>query len=538
MNKRPNIVIINPDEMRWDTMGHMGNPAAITPALDEFARTEAVSFSNAYCQNPVCVPSRCSFFTGLYPHTTGHRTMGNLLKPTETTLLKELKNAGYYVWSNARNDLIAAQIDGLIEDHVTELYYGGNTHPAPGFVNPAPRGQPGDPQFYSFCNGELQLDANGLNYTADDEDIDAACERILHPVDDRPLCLFVGMLYPHPPYNVEEPYFSEIDRQKLPERICYKDCTGKSRMNSLLRQYQNLTGMTDEQWNELRAIYLGMCTKVDRMFARIIDALKQAGQYDNTLIVFLSDHGDYAGDYDLVEKAQNCFEDVLTRVPLLVKPPKGSPLDAGVCDSLVELVDFYATVMDYAGVQPDHSHFGRSLAPLIADRSNSIRTEVFCEGGRNPNEAHCSESVDPTVVNGFRYSVMWPRYAAQHDNAAHAKGAMVRTKDWKYIYRAQGDSELYDLTADPHELHNLIGEERHVPIQAQLQQKLLAWYQETADTVPYARDDRFSKKMVWEKVKLQCPAEHEAMVKEKIDAGMSLFPAIALCKELREKAKQ
>ena len=452
-------------------------------------------------------------------------------------MLKELKNAGYYVWANARNDLIAAQIDGLIEDHVTELYYGGNIPPAPGFVDPAPRGKPGDPQFYSFCNGELQLDANGLNYTADDEDIDAACERILHPVDDRPLCLFVGMLYPHPPYNVEEPYFSDIDRQKLPERLRYNDCTGKSRMNSLLRQYQNLTGMTDEQWNELRAIYLGMCTKVDRMFARIIDALKQAGQYDNTLIVFLSDHGDYAGDYDLIEKAQNCFEDVLTRVPLLVKPPKGSPLDAGVCDSLVELVDLYATVMDYAGVQPDHSHFGRSLAPLIADRSNSIRTEVFCEGGRNPDEVHCSESVDPAVVNGFRYSVMWPRYAAQHDNAAHAKGAMVRTKDWKYIYRAQGDSELYDLNADPHEQHNLIWEERCTPIQAQLQQKLLAWYQETADTVPYARDDRFSKKMVWEKVKLQCPAEHEAMVKEKIDAGMSLFPAIALCKELREQSK-
>ena len=65
---RPNIIIFNPDEMRWDTMSHMGNPAAVTPFLDEFARREAVSFRNAFCQNPVCVPSRCSFFTGLYPH--------------------------------------------------------------------------------------------------------------------------------------------------------------------------------------------------------------------------------------------------------------------------------------------------------------------------------------------------------------------------------------------------------------------------------------------------------------------------------------
>ena len=91
MAKRPNIIIFNPDEMRTDTMSHMGNPAAVTPFLDEFQSTEAVSFRNAYCQNPVCVPSRCSFFTGLYPHVHGHRTMAHLLRPGESSLFLELK---------------------------------------------------------------------------------------------------------------------------------------------------------------------------------------------------------------------------------------------------------------------------------------------------------------------------------------------------------------------------------------------------------------------------------------------------------------
>ena len=109
MGRKPHIIIFNPDEMRWDTMGHMGNPAAATPFLDAFARTEAVSFRNAYCQNPVCVPSRCSFFTGLYPHTRGHRTMSYLLRPGEETLFSELKSAGYYVWMNDRNDLLAGR---------------------------------------------------------------------------------------------------------------------------------------------------------------------------------------------------------------------------------------------------------------------------------------------------------------------------------------------------------------------------------------------------------------------------------------------
>lgn len=537
MAKRPHIIIFNPDEMRWDTMGHMGNEAAVTPALDAFARNEAVSFSNAYCQNTVCVPSRCSFSTGLYPHTTGHRTMGHLLQPFETSLLKELKEAGYYVWSNARNDLVAGEYEGLIESHVTEMYYGGNAKPAPGPVKSAPQGSYGDPEFYSFCNGELKVDEEGKNYTADDEDVDAAIDRILHPVDNKPLCMFIGTLYPHPPYNVEEPYFSAIDRKKLPPRIRAEETEGKAWMLKRLKDYQNLEGMSEEQWDELRSIYLGMCAKTDAQFKRLCDALKEAGIYDDSAIFFLSDHGDYAGDYDVVEKAQNCFEDKLARVPFLIKPPKAWGVDAGVADQLVELVDFYATVMDYAGVTPVHSHFGRTLAPIVADRQQPGRSEVFCEGGRNAEEGHCSESVDPKIQNGFRYSVMWPRYAAQHDDRAHAKGAMVRTAEWKYIYRAEGDCELYDMKQDPKERKNLIGDGRYVSVVADLQLRLLAWYQKTADVVPYKKDDRFSLEMIWEKVKSDCPKGCEDMVKEKIAQTKNLFLVKNYCKELAGKCE-
>ena len=94
MSKCPHIIIFNPDEMRADTIAHLGNPAAITPCLDEFSHQDAVSFSRAYCQNPVCVPSRCSFFTGLYPHTKGHRTMNYLLHPGEPSLFTAEQRAG------------------------------------------------------------------------------------------------------------------------------------------------------------------------------------------------------------------------------------------------------------------------------------------------------------------------------------------------------------------------------------------------------------------------------------------------------------
>ena len=159
-NKRPNILVFNPDQMRADALAHLGNPAAKTPYLDHFAKTEGVSFRNAFCQNPVCVPSRCSFFTGLYPHVNGHRTMAHALYGHETSLLKERKDVGYYVWMNPRNDFLAAQENGLFEKYASEVFYGGNIPPAPGSRENV-RGGPDSKCFYSFYHGELGVDEEG-----------------------------------------------------------------------------------------------------------------------------------------------------------------------------------------------------------------------------------------------------------------------------------------------------------------------------------------------------------------------------------------
>ena len=534
---RPNIIIINPDQMRWDSMGHMGNPASRTPFLDQFAKEEAVSFSHAYCQNPVCVPSRCSFFTGLYPHTTGHRTMGYLLREEETSLLKELKDSGYHVWANARNDLVAGEYEGLVESHVSEMFYGGNCPQAPGPVKSADAQGPETKGFYSFYTGQLALDENGQNYDGDDEDVDAAIARILTPTpEDKPLCLFLGLLYPHPPYKAEDPYYSAIDRSLLPSRIRPEETKGKAKIISEIRRYQQLDDYTEEDWDELRATYLAMCMKVDRHFQRICSALKEAGLYDNSLIVFMSDHGDYTGDYGLTEKCQNSFEDCLTRVPLLIKAPADTASDPGVTESFAELVDFYATVMDYAQAEPGHSHFGISLRPVLEDRSRCIRDMVFCEGGRLPSEKHCSEAVDPALTGRIRSNVYWPRYAAQFDDESHAKGTMVRTKDFKYIHRTNAPCELYDLQKDPGERVNVCDDPAYGKIILDLRERMLNWYQETCDTVPFQADARFSKQMVWEKVKMLCPAGYEEDVKQKIENGMGLFPAQYYCRDLQKKA--
>lgn len=517
--KQPNIIIFNPDEMRYDTMSHMGNPAAETTFLDYFAKNDAVSFRNAYCQNSVCVPSRCSFFTGLYRHVNGHRTMSYLLHPGEENLFSELRENGYHVWMNDRNDLFAGQIEGWAETNADEIFYSGQVKPAPGAVH----GQ-GDRKadIYSHFHGELQIDESGRNYTTDDEAVDAAIKKIKSWNKEKPLCMFLGLNYPHVPYQIEEPYFSAIDRKKLSARIHYEDCTGKSKMLGLIHEYEQMRDYTEEEWNELRAVYLAMCKKVDDLFQRLCQELKQAGMYDDSLIVFLSDHGDYAGDYCVTEKSQNSFEDCVVRVPFLIKPPVWESKDPGICDAMTELVDFYATVTDYANIKPQRTQFGKSLRPVIEDRRLEHREYVFCEGGRLPEETHCDE-YHVSGPNGpsekFAY---WPKMKAQTDDEAHAKSTMIRSKDYKYVSRIIGQDEFYDLKKDPQEKTNCIHEKCYEKEIAKLQVALMKWMQATSDVVPHELDSRFTPEMLWNKVKGMCPEGKEDEVRQKIKDGITL----------------
>ena len=172
-------------------------------------------------------------------------------------------------------------------------------------------------------------------------------------------------MLPHPTYQIEEPYFSMIDRGRLKSRIkAPKDWEGKSRMQKELARLQHLEGWKEEEFAELRAVYLGMCSKVDTLTGQVLNALKEKEIYDDTAVFFFSDHGDYTGDYGLVEKVQNCFEDCLTNVPFLVKLPKKLQKRHGVSQELTELIDFYGTAEALAELPKEHTHFGRSLIPM------------------------------------------------------------------------------------------------------------------------------------------------------------------------------
>ena len=477
----PHLVFFVADQWRGNVLGHAGNPAAVTPCLDELVKTDAISLVRTFCQNPVCTPSRCSFMTGWYPHVRGHRTIDHPLQPGEPCLLSELRQAGYFVWWGGKNDLVTdpaafrACCDYRHQASVTHH----NLH--------------GDQSWRkiidgrrdnSFFAGRLQKHPGESIYLDSDwSHVEGAVSFLKSCDPDKPFCLFLCLESPHPPYGVEDPYFSRIDRSALPPRIKGADTRGKSQMETALRLAFNLHDRPETWWNELRATYYGMCARVDAQVGRITAALRETGLFDNTALFFFSDHGDFAGDYDLVEKAQNVFDDCLVRVPFIFKPPASRSCAPGLRHGLVELVDFPATVYDLAGIQPGYTHFGRSLLHLLpADEPH--RPVVFSSGGRLKTDTHCTEMGPGGIDPDGLYS---PRIRVQaSDHVAHGKALMCRDAHCKLISRLYEPGELYDLRADPGETLNRIDDPALASVRDRLSDETRRFLLETTDVVPRA----------------------------------------------------
>jgi len=224
----------------------------------------------------------------------------------------------------------------------------------------------------------------------------------------------------------------------------------------------------------------------------VVQALQDAGIYKDTAIFFFSDHGDFTGDYGLVEKTQNTFEDCLTRVPFIVKPPANVTVHPGVSQALVELIDFPATVVELCDLHIDYTHYGRSLLPLLSGKADALRDAVFCEGGRLPREHQAKEleSQDHQVPSGL----YWPRLSLQaSDGPEHGKATMCRTTRYKYVRRLLETDELYDLETDPQELYNRIHDPALAGVLSEMKDRLLSFYQETCDVVRWMPTDAGNK---------------------------------------------
>ncbi|HEY66521.1 MAG TPA: sulfatase-like hydrolase/transferase [Caldilineae bacterium] len=470
-----NFIFFMPDELRAESVGCYGHPNAITPNMDALA-AEGVRFDQCHVQHPVCSPSRCSLMTGWYPHVRGHRTLWHLLRPDEPNLLRYLRQAGYDVIWYGKNDLLA--VDTFV-DCVTEATSHGSRlwEPIPFDLD--------DPLYYSFLTSPYQ---GPLEEHVDYANVQAAIH-FLRGKPQRPFLLYLPLVFPHPPYGAPEPWHDQVDPESLPP-LRPAGLPDKPDYFEHIRRSRRLNELDEADFRRINAIYLGMTSFIDHLLGQLLDALADSGLEDETTVFVFSDHGDYAGDYGLVEKWPNAMEDVITRVPLIVRMPGGA---AGhIVFEPVELFDIMATVMELAGIEPRHTHFARSLVPQLHGAAGDPDRAVFCEGGYARHEPHCFEG-DPRRDTFARHEahIYYPKGKVQQDSPdSVGRTVMIRTTTHKLVYRPTGVCELYDLEVDPQELYNCYDEPAYAAVRDEMESRLLAWLVQTSDVTPFDEDPR------------------------------------------------
>jgi arylsulfatase A-like enzyme len=470
-----NFIFFMPDELRAESVGYYGHPRVQTPNMDALA-AEGTHFEQCHVQHTVCTPSRCSMMTGWYPHVRGHRTLWHMLRPDEPNLLRYLKQSGYTVHWYGKNDLLSpGSFAGSVD--VAESHGKGKFGENP-FAQD-------DPRYYSFL---YEPYTGPLEEHGDYANVQAGID-FLQSRPEQPFILYLPLTYPHCPYSAPQPWHDQIDPDDLPP-LRPADLPDRPAFHRLIRESRRLDQVDEAVLRKIQAVYLGMTGFVDYLLGRLLAALDESGLAEETAVFVLSDHGDYAGDYGLVEKWPSAAEDVITRVPLIARIPGGA--QGHTVTEPVELFDLMATTLDLAGIEARHTHFARSLVPQLRGAAGDPERAVFCEGGYARHEPHCFEGrPDRDHFARNTANIYYPKGQLQQDHPdSVGRSTMMRTAKHKLVQRPTGVCELYDLEDDPEELYNRHGDPAYADLQRDLEQRLLNWLLQTSDVTPLQTDPR------------------------------------------------
>ncbi|KAL6247380.1 hypothetical protein RBB50_005726 [Rhinocladiella similis] len=475
---RPNLVIFMPDQLRYDSLGctAAGSNPIKTPNIDAFSQRGTL-FTNCFVQASVCSQSRCSMFTGTYPHVSGHRSLENLIKPWEPNMFRSLKENGYHVAClSPRGDTFAPTVTELSVDEYGFLE-------TPEFV-PKFAGTPAEKDesvwgrlFYRGIRSPSEV----LDY--DEAVVRSAVKWLECPPSEKPWVLFMPLIFPHCPFQVEEPYFSMYDRSKMPEVAAPKE--GKTgyepKYMKAIRDQYGTHRATTKIWAEIRATYYGMISRLDDQFGRIIRKIESSGLWDTTVTMFFTDHGEYLGDHGLIEKWPSGLSECLVREPLIIGG--GGLPQAESTDVMAEMVDLIPTVFELCGIGEHFPHNGKSLVPVLLKGQQEHKAFAFSEGGFLTSEEPLLEQAP------YPYDI---KAGLQHeDTTLVGKAISIRNRQWTYIYRLYEPAELYNRAEDPNEMHNLASEPRWAAVARSLESEIFRWLVESSDFLPWHKDSRF-----------------------------------------------
>ncbi len=494
--KRKNVLMIVADQWRGDGIHALGAKHVVTPTLDALA-AEGIAFRSHFGQTHPCAPSRASLFTGKYLMNHRVANNGTPLDSRHSNLALEARKAGYdpvlfgYTDTTADprrhhpNDPLRHTYEGVLPG-VTEglvlredpkpwlarlktLGYGDRLNretvyrPRPGFAVPADRGASYAPPIYAAEHSDTAfLTDSALEWLAGNE--------------DRPWFMLLCYLRPHPPLIAPEPYNSIVDPADVPMPRRARTREDEARQHpytDYLIETKPLADIvpggegliadvSERDLRQLRATHYGLMAEVDAHIGRIIARLKERGQYDDTLILFTSDHADELGEHYLFNKSS--YFDEAVHVPLIIRDPQLGPDRRGLrIDRFTEAIDLMPTILDWLGLEVPHDVDGMSLLPLMRGDD----------------------------VPGWRDAVHWERdfrdvlnlvperwFGLSPDQCAFA---VIRDEAFKYVHFSGLPPAFYDLREDPGQLVNRAGDPALREQQLDYAQKMLTWRMMHAD---------------------------------------------------------
>jgi arylsulfatase A-like enzyme len=418
-----NLLYIFADQLQAFTLGCMGHRVVKTPHLDALA-ADGVLFRQTYSNAPVCTPFRGTLMSGRYPSQTGCRSNNDGLPDDSRCIAHALNDAGLVTSYVGKWHLYATGNVAVPEEHRCGFQRFAGYQAFNEFWD--------DVVFFDEQHEPIRYDIHRTDATAD------LAIRRMQAVADRPFAQFVSFQNPHYPLQ-PAPAFEAMYTQAEPEfRDNVRDCdvftpTFSPRSPRPVERDPNYQRY-GRSLVEFHRMYYAMVSQLDFAVGKIIRALKAMGQYDQTVIVFTSDHGEMAGSHGMMNKGVAYEES--SRIPMIVRVPDG--LRSVVRDEVVCGLDLNPAMLTWLDAPPEPHFAGRDIAALATDESPGEDAPVFAELGN------------------------WQ---------------MVRAGDWKLIANrdTQSPTELFNLAADPCELHNLVDASDAAPCRAELSELLNHW---------------------------------------------------------------
>ena len=457
---KPNVLFITSDQQRYDCIGANGNPRIQTPVLDALAGA-GVSLERCYVQNPVCMPSRASIWTGRYPQNHRVTTNGIALPKTEVTMAHAFRQAGYHTANVGKLHFLPHKGRDHTLNHILHAGYGYETN----HLSDEPGCYPDAftrwieqvaPEYLDAVR--VPLPAVGTARRHFDEWVLQAPEQYSHTAwiartvdsflarytDPRPFFLTVGFYAPHPPLNPPQRYVDLYKPDDLPLPRQHPADMEKSRHRDI----------SPERWRRMKAFFYAMCSLVDHYVGGILDSLKATSFAENTIIVFMSDHGDALGDHGQVAKGPSNYE-AIVRVPCIVRWPGVLPAGRRMA-ALVESIDLFPTLCDLCGIAVPSGVKGASVRGLLQGTTEHGRDDVLIE---------------------FK------------DPRSGLSVKTLRTDAYKYFRYHDGRETLYDLREEDEEVFNQAGDHAYHSVLQQMRERMLARLMRAEDDLPERTHD-------------------------------------------------